>query len=166
MALKNPARTLYPQWHKKYVSNNPELEKRIRNFQREEYQKNKKEKEILRKNRLIEYSYIDEKQYHFTWDDFQNYLTDKNFNIDECYIPNIIAREKREYEEMMKRKEEERIKREEEERRQIEYLRNYDDDDYLNYFYEGEAFIDYDSEENYNNTSDLDDNYSSDDNLY
>ena len=158
MSSKHLKRTFYPQWHKNYISSNPELEKKIRRFQKEESDKNKSYLENLRKKRLAEYSYIDEKQYYFTWNDFQNYLTNKDFDIEKCYIPNIIVRENKEREE--------RMKREEEERNQLEYLRNYDVNDYINYFYEGEPFIVSDFEDNYNNSTDLEDNYSSDDNLY
>ena len=155
-----PKRTLYPQWHKKYVSPNPELEKRIRQFQKERLEKERLEKENLRKERLSEYSFIDDRWYYFTWNDFQNYLTNKDFNIEKCFIPNIIEREKREEKERIKREEEERIIQERKEMRELEYLRNYDENDYLNYFYEGEPFTDHDD------NSDNEQHYSSDDNLY
>ena len=165
MDSKSFKRTLYPQWHKKYVSSNPELEKKVRQFQKEASERKKQELEKLKKKRLDEYTFIDDKQYYFTWDDFQNYLVNSDFNIEKCYIPNIIEKEKHEEGERLKREEEERLKREEEERKQLEYLQNYQERDYLDYFYEGESFIVSDSEENYN-YSDKEVNYWSDDNLY
>ena len=161
MNPKTLTRTFYPQWHKNFKPFNPELQKKLKIFQKEELIRKKRDLDDLKKKRLAEYSFIDDKYYYFTWNDFQNYLTNKDFNIEKCYIPNIIKREKRE--------EEERRQREEEERRQIEYLENYDDNDYLNYFYEEEAFILSDTENNYNSNQMTDDdecNYSSDENLY
>lgn len=141
MAFRLNTRTFYPQWHHKFKHNNPEFIKRIRNMEKENYQKQKLEKKNLRERRLMEYHFIDDKNYYFTWEDFQNFLIDKNFNISKCYIPNIIEREQIENRLRIEKEEKERIQKEEEDRLYLEYLKNYNEYDYENYFYEEEPFI-------------------------
>ena len=132
-------RTLYPQWHKKHISPNKEFGKKFRIFQREKFKA---------------YSSIDDKRYYFTWEDFQNYLTVKDFNIKKCFIPNIIKKEKQEEKDRLEQDERERIKQEMDEIIYLEYLRNYNENDYINYFYEDESFVS-DSEEYHNYDNNL-----------
>lgn len=147
-------RTLYPQWHKKHISPNKEFGKKFRIFQREKLEIDKLDRENLRKKRFEEYSSIDDKRYYFTWEDFQNYLTVKDFNIKKCFIPNIIKKEKQEEKDRLEQDERERIKQEMDEIIYLEYLRNYNENDYINYFYEDESFVS-DSEEYHNYDNNL-----------
>lgn len=127
-------KTFYPSWHKKFSPRNPELIKKMREFEQIEFLKDKEKKINLREQRLKDYNTIDDKWYYFTWDDFQDYLVNVDFDISKCYIPNIIAREKQEEENKRKIIEEQN-------KLELEYLNDYHEDDYDNYFYENEAFI-------------------------
>ena len=98
----------------------------------------KKEEEEFRQKRMEEYNLLDDRRYIFTFEQYCEFLKDKDFDIEQCSVENVIKRER---EERLRKEAEEERKRIEEERL-IEELRNYEEDEYREYFYEGEPFLD------------------------
>ena len=52
-----------------------------------------KKKQEFQKKRLLEYSLLDEKKYFFTFEQYEDFLINKHFDITKCLIENIKKKE-------------------------------------------------------------------------
>ena len=118
-------------------------------------QKNKlamAKRNALREKRFMEYYYLDERQYFFTFKQYIDFLENENFDVEQCNIRNIREREEKE------RIEKEELDRQHEIkiRSKLRELKNHEEIDYYNYYYNNKPYI-----VNHNNDDTyLDDSYS------
>jgi len=136
---------LYPQkgslvWcaHKGVPTFTPEERTKMR----EAAKKRKEEQEKFRQRRMAEYNSLDERHYIFTFKEYCEFISNPKFDKEYCNIKNVMERAR--IERHKREREEERLRIEREDA--LEKLKYHDEDNYNEYYYQNEAFIDDDIE--------------------
>ena len=105
---------------------------------REAAAKRKEEQDKFRQERMEEYNSLDERQYIFTFDEYCEFISNPKFDKEYCNIKNVMERAKIEREKAERQAEKERLEKEQ----YLENLKFHDEDNYDEYFYQNEPFID------------------------